>query len=62
MDFARAEKVTHTKKKLQKEVYFKRKIVIHATRAERFEKNIEEKRRKEMNLVLEKERLRGQGN
>ena len=53
---------SHTKKRLQKKVYFKRKMMIHATRAERFEKNIEEKRRKEMNLVLEKERLSGQGN
>ena len=41
-------------KKLQKELYFKRKIMIHATRAERLEKNMEEKRRKEMNLVLER--------
>ena len=51
MDFARESK------KLKKEVFFKRKMMIHATRAERLEKNIEEKRRKEMNLVLEKERL-----
>ena len=32
-------------------------MMIHATRAERLEKNMEVKRRKEMNLVLEKERL-----
>ena len=31
--------------------------MIHATRAERLEKNMEEKRRKEINLVLEKEKL-----
>ena len=31
--------------------------MIHATRAERLEKNMEERRRKKMNLVLEKERL-----
>ena len=30
-------------KKLQKELYFKRKIMIHAKRAERLEKNMEEK-------------------
>ena len=51
MDFARESK------KLQKEVYFKRKMMIHVTRAERLGKNMEERRRKEMNLVLEKERL-----
>ena len=32
-------------------------MMIHATRAERLEKNMEERRRKKMNLVLEKERL-----
>ena len=32
-------------------------MMIHATRAERLENNMEEKRRKEVNLVLEKERL-----
>ena len=31
--------------------------MIHATRAKRLEKNMEEKRRKDMNLVLKKERL-----
>ena len=51
MDFARESK------KLQKEVHFKRKMMIHATRAERLEKNMEERKTKEMNLVLEKERL-----
>ena len=51
MDFARESK------KLQKEVYFKRKMMIHVTRAERLGKNMEERRRKEMSLVLEKERL-----
>ena len=51
MDFARESK------KLQKEVYFKRKMMIHVTRAERLGKNMEERRRKEMNLELEKERL-----
>ena len=51
MEFARESK------KLQKEVHYKRKMMIHATRAERLEKNMEERKRKEMNLVLEKERL-----
>ena len=51
MDFARESK------KLQKEVHYKRKMMIHATRAERLEKNMEDRKRKEMNLVLEKERL-----
>ena len=31
--------------------------MIHATRAERLEKSMEDKGRKEMNLVLKKERL-----
>ena len=31
--------------------------MIHATRAKRLEKNMEEKRRKDMNLGLKKERL-----
>ena len=30
--------------------------MIHATRAKRLEKNMEEERRKDMNLVLKKER------
>ena len=55
MGFARESK------KLQREVYFKKKTkkknMIHATRAKRLEKNMEEKRRKDMNLVLKKERL-----
>ena len=53
MGFARESK------KLQREVYFKKKKknMIHATRAKRLEKNMEEKRRKDMNLVLKKERL-----
>ena len=53
MGFARESK------KLQREVYFKKKKknMIQATRAKRLEKNMEEKRRKDMNLVLKKERL-----
>ena len=55
MGFARESK------KLQREVYFKKKKkkknMIHATRTKRLEKNMEEKRRKDMNLVLKKERL-----
>ena len=31
--------------------------MIHATRAERLEKSMEDKKRKEMNLVSKKERL-----
>ena len=44
-------------KKLQPEVYFQKKKMIHATRGKRLEKNMEQKRRKDMNLVLKKERL-----
>ena len=40
----------YTSKKKQK------KNMIHATRAKRLEKNMEEERRKDMNLVLKKER------
>ena len=48
-------------KKQKREIYRKKKKkkknMIHATRAKRLEKNMEEKRRKDMNLVLKKERL-----
>ena len=51
MDFARVSQKTAERSILQK------KKIIHATRAERLEKNMEGKRRKEINLVVEKERL-----
>ena len=47
------------KKKLQKEVYFKREMMIHVTRTERLVNNMEDSKRKEFGVG---ERESGQGN
>ena len=41
----------------QKDLFFKRKVAIHNTRAEKLKNSIEEKKRKELALSAEKEKL-----
>ena len=48
-DLAKAMKFTSDSKDKQKDLFFKRKVVIHNTRAEKLKNSIEEKKKKERN-------------
>ena len=56
-DLAKAMKFASDSKDKQKDLFFKRKVAIHNTRAEKLKNLIEEKERKELALFAEKEKL-----
>ena len=56
-DLAKAMKFASDSKDKQKDLFFKRKVAIHNTRAEKLKNSIEEKKRKELALSAEKEKL-----
>ena len=54
---AEVMKIARESKSKQKDLYLKRKVIIHKTRAERLQNKIAEKKEKELALTLEKEKL-----
>ena len=54
---AEVMKIARELKSNQKDLYLKRKVIIHKTRAERLQSKIAEKTQKEFALTLEKEKL-----
>ena len=56
-ELAKAMKFARESKSKQKQLYYQRKIAIHQTRAEKLYSSIVEKRKKELALTAEKEKL-----
>ena len=56
-ELAKAMKFAKESKSKQEQLYYQRKIAIHQARAEKLQSSIEKKRKKELALTAEKEKL-----